>query len=185
MIGSRPFSEEEISDLSNALAIGRDRCLFNLLIYTGFRIKEILSLTVKDVMKNGDVCERVTVRRINMKGKIVSRNVLVKSTVRVMLHDYIKKEALKGFNFLFKSQKGFNQPISRQQAWRILKAVAENLDGKISLHSTRKTFAKRMYEHFKKDLLKTKEALGHKNVNSTISYLSFDTGEIDDAIESW
>ena len=46
----------------------------------------------------------------------------------------------------------------------------------------RKTFANRVYEALDCDLVKTQMALGHKNVNSTVQYLSFKEEEIDRAI---
>ena len=38
----------------------------------------------------------------------------------------------------------------------------------------RKTFANRIYDKLEGDLPKTQRALGHKNINSTVSYLSFE-----------
>ena len=46
----------------------------------------------------------------------------------------------------------------------------------------RKTFADRVYEKLNHDLVKTQRALGHRNINSTVSYLSFREEEIDAAI---
>jgi len=47
---------------------------------------------------------------------------------------------------------------------------------------TGRTFATRVYDHLNRDLVKTQRALGHKNINSTVSYLSFRDEEIDAAI---
>jgi integrase len=49
-------------------------------------------------------------------------------------------------------------------------------------HSLRKTFANRMYERLHRDLVKVQRAMGHKNINSTVAYLSFREEEIDAAI---
>lgn len=47
----------------------RDRTLFAVGLNTGFRISELLSLTVGDVVtKNGEITKFVSVRRANMKG---------------------------------------------------------------------------------------------------------------------
>jgi integrase len=48
----------------------------------------------------------------------------------------------------------------------------------------RKTFADRIYERFGRDLIKVQRALGHKSINSTVSYLSFREEEITEAILS-
>jgi integrase len=46
----------------------------------------------------------------------------------------------------------------------------------------RKTFANRMYDKLGHDLVKTQRALGHKNINSTVAYLSFREEDIAAAI---
>jgi site-specific recombinase XerD len=46
----------------------------------------------------------------------------------------------------------------------------------------RKTFARKVHERLGHDLVKTQRALGHKNINSTVAYLSFVEDEIDQAI---
>jgi len=45
-----------------------------------------------------------------------------------------------------------------------------------------KTFANRVYHQLNHDLVKTQRAMGHKNINSTVAYLSFVEDEIDQAI---
>jgi hypothetical protein len=46
----------------------------------------------------------------------------------------------------------------------------------------RKTFAGKAYELLERDLVNTQRALGHKNINSTVSYLSFNDTAINDAV---
>jgi integrase len=74
--------------------------------------------------------------------------------------------------------------ISRIQAWRLLHEAyeANQLEGKLGTHAMRKTFANRMYEKLGHDLVKTQRALSHKNINSTVAYLSFREEEIDAAM---
>ena len=43
---------------------------------------------------------------------------------------------------------------------------------KVAWHSMIKTFAQNIYQRVGGDLVKTQKALGHKNINSTISYLT-------------
>jgi integrase len=50
---------------------------------------------------------------------------------------------------------------------------SNELTGKLGTHAMRKTFANRMYDKLGKDLVKCQRALGHRNINSTVSYLSF------------
>jgi site-specific recombinase XerD len=79
---------------------------------------------------------------------------------------------------------GLKRAISREQAWRILKDAfnSNELSGQLGTHAMRKTFCNRVYEHLNHDLVKTQRAMGHANVNSTVSYLSFREEEIDAAI---
>jgi len=49
----------------------------------------------------------------------------------------------------------------------------------------RKRFAQGVYEAISHDLVRTQRALGHKNINSTVSYLGFGTdAEVDEPILS-
>jgi excisionase family DNA binding protein len=67
---------------------------------------------------------------------------------------------------------------------RILKGIVEanELTGKIATHSMRKTFADRVYEKLGRDIFRTQKALGHRNINSTVQYLSFKEADIDAAV---
>jgi site-specific recombinase XerD len=81
-------------------------------------------------------------------------------------------------------RKGVNRSITKVQAWRILHeaVVANELTGTLGTHAMRKTFAHRVYERLGRDLVKTQRALGHANINSTVSYLSCADEEIHAAI---
>ena len=48
----------------------------------------------------------------------------------------------------------------------------------------RKTFADRIYDRLGGDLVKTAQALSHRSISSTASYLTFRESEIDEAILS-
>jgi integrase len=70
------------------------------------------------------------------------------------------------------------------QAWRILEEAytTNGLTGTLGTHSMRKSFANRVYQKLNHDLVKTQRALGHRNINSTVSYLRFAEEDIDQAI---
>jgi len=186
MIGSRPLNQNEITKIYNNLEYFRDKTLFLLNLYTGFRIKESLSLKVSDIINENEIVQRLTVKRSNMKGKISSRTILLHPNLRKHLKALIDVEKLALTDYVFKSKVDSNKAIARIQAWKLFnRAVKKSgIEGKVSLHSTRKTFAENMYNAFEKDLLKTSKALGHKNISSTISYLSFRTEELDEAINA-
>ena len=166
----------------------RGRAFFLLGVFSGFRVSELLSLRVRDVLQHGNIVERVVVQRRSMKGKQESRSVVFHPKAQEALRPWLKalkaEGNLKPETFLFRSREGDNRAISRVQAYGILREAfeANQLPGKLATHSMRKSFANRAYEKSGRDLLRTAKALGHKSVDSTISYLSFTETEIDDLI---
>ena len=190
MKGSRPLEEHEVQDVASSFAgrfALRDRSLFLLGVKSGFRISELLSLRIGNVVKNGRLVERVTVNRRHMKRKIEGRTVILNVEARDALALWIAELQELGATRetpVFRSRKGSDQSINRKHAWRILNEayVVNELAGTLGTHSMRKTFANRVHVLLGRDLVKTQRALGHKNINSTVSYLSFLEEEIDAAI---
>ena len=125
-----------------------------------------------------------------MKNQKEGRTVVLHREAKAAIGAWIAELLLEtNFNadwYLFKSRKGTNRPISRNQAWRILKTTFQTnqMSGKLGTHSMRKTFADRVHEKLGRDILKTRAALNHLNIQSTISYLSFKNEQIDEAILS-
>ena len=191
MKGCRPLTNEEVDLVSRSFAgkyAARDRALFLLGVKSGFRISELLSLRLGDVIQAGQIVDRVAVQRRHMKKKIEGRTILLHPEAKEALVTWIEELKADGYTnaetFVFRSKKGMNRPISRIHAWRILQEVYETneMTGKLGTHSMRKTFADRVYDNLGHDLVKTQRALGHRNVNSTVQYLSFREEEIDKAI---
>jgi len=193
MKGSRPFTDEEVKLISETFCgkyEHRDRALFLLGVKSGFRISELLSLRIGDIFSGGRIAPRVYVARRNMKGKKEGRSVILHPEAKKALEVWIKELWSMGYNshnfYVFQSRKGGNKPITRVQAWRILNTAAQEneLAGHIGTHSMRKTFAGKIYDRLGHDIYRTKEALGHSNINTTVKYLSFKQEEIDQAILS-
>jgi integrase len=179
MIGSKPLTNTEVNLLMKNLSSQRDRLLVILGTRTGFRISELLSLTVGDCIQYGKVKESITVSRSNMKGKFSSRTVVLHDEAKKYLKSYINNH----MNKCNPKDKLF--PICRQHIDRILKKAIKKakLEGKVSSHSFRKTFCKRIHEALDKNLINTQRAMGHKSLSSTVNYLSFDQDVIDNAIK--
>jgi site-specific recombinase XerD len=186
MRGCRAFTDDEVPLMRGSFKSLRDEVLFVLGNTSGFRLSELLSIKVNHVMQFGAVVESLSVARRHMKKKIEGRTVRLHPEARKLIARLIVEEGLEPHHYLFKSRNGANRPISRYRAWAILKeAAAQNkLQGKIAAHSMRKRFANKVYNKLQRDLRKTQVALGHKNINSTVSYLAVDQQEIDDAILS-
>lgn len=201
MRGCRPLSDEEVSLVAKSFSgtYGkRNKALFLMGHRTGFRISELLSLTVINVLQHGKIMDAITVQRRNMKGgkagKTNSRTVRLHPEAKAALSVWLEvlQKRLGGtldpqtpvFCSRVHGDDGTLRAISRVQAWRILQDayLSNELPGKLGTHAMRKTFANRMYEHLNHDLVKTQRALGHANINSTVQYLSFREEEIDAAI---
>lgn len=183
MKGCRPLSDAEVAAALAVVGGPRNRALLLLGIKSGFRISELLSLRVKDVFQNGSFVDEVAVARCNMKKKLEGRSVPLHAEAKAALSEWIGSSADPEL-FVFQSRKGLNRAMNRGQAWRILKAAFNKcgLNGKLGTHSMRKTFAKKVYDNTGKDLIATQEALGHRSMNSTAAYLSFDKSKVRDAI---
>ena len=191
MRGCRALTEVEIKDVLESFAgeyANRDRALFTLGVLSGFRVSELLSLKVGDVTTPaGQVAEWVSVARRAMKKKTEGRSVPLNPKARAALREWVE-ELRDGGHLspdtpLFLSRKGGNRPLTRQAVHHVLKGVyvANGITGKTGTHSMRKTFAKSVYAAAVKlarsgqavdPLTFCQKALGHRSVNSTISYLA-------------
>lgn len=193
MKGCRPLNDQEVKLVTMSFGgkyATRDKALFLLGLKSGFRISELLSLRLCDVLQAGRMVDRITVQRRHMKKKTESRTILLHPEAKEALDKWINELNANGHiaadTFIFRSRKGRNRPITRMHAWRILKEAytSNEMNGKLGTHSMRKTFADRIYDKLDRDLVKTQKALGHRNINSTVQYLSFREEEIDEAILS-
>lgn len=188
MTGCRPFTDAEIVLVSGSFAgrhAARDRALFVLGVKTGFRISELLSLRVRDIWQDGEVARYVTVERRNVKGKAVGRTLPLHETARQAIEAWMcAAKSLRNHDYLFRSGKGANSAISRQQAHKVIidACKANGLSGKVATHSMRKTFATKVHKALGNDVFKTQRALGHRSIQSTLSYLEIDQDEINAAI---
>ena len=189
MKGCRPLTDSEIATVKGAFVRTRDKALFILGLKTGLRISELLSLEVNDVYQYERLCDVVYVERKHMKKKLEGRAIPLHQDAKDALNVWIKELEKAGkagpSNPLFRSRKG-QRAITRVQAFRVLTEVyeANGLMGKLGTHSMRKTFADRIYDRLGRDLIKVQRALGHRCINSTVSYLSFREEEITEAILS-
>jgi site-specific recombinase XerD len=188
MKGSRPLTRAQVKALLKATDSIREKALLTLGFATGYRISELLSLRVADVATNGVIHSHVTVKASNTKTK-QGRTVLLNSDAKkalLALVNWLKAKGLDANAPLFVSRKHVNgyAAISRQQAHKLLKDLFAAIGefGNVSTHTLRKTFAKAIYEATGGKIELVQIALGHVAITSTVSYLSFNTQSIDDAI---
>lgn len=191
MKGCRPLTDQEADAVAESFGgsyAARDRAIFALGRYTGERISAILSLQVGDIVQAGRLTDSIIYRRANRKGKTESRTVALhpkaKRALVAWINQLAKGNILTAGDFVFRSRKGANHPISRGQYHKILKeaVLVNELSGKLATHAMRKTFANAMRKAFGGDIFKIQKAMGHKNINSTVAYLSFNEEDIKKAI---
>lgn len=166
-----------IHDIAEYLAEKSDRnaLLFLYGIYTGLRISDIRLKRVRDVRGKDrfKVIEKKT-------GK--ERNFRVNATLKRALDKYVKDK--KDYEYLFASRQGKNRPISRQQAYNILKDAGDKFGlDLIGTHTMRKTFGYHLYKQTG-DINLVQTILNHNTPEYTKLYIGLTQDTIDDAIMS-
>lgn len=146
----------------------RNYILFLIGIHTGLRISDILKLRVRDVQGwNIILREKKTkkYKEVKMPGEL-------KKAIRRYVDEKHKDE------FLIKSRKGNNKPITRKRAYEILREAAEYFElERIGTHTLRKTYG---YQHYKKfkDIATLQKALNHSDPADTLIYIGIVQDEL-------
>lgn len=154
----------------------RDYILFELGINSGLRISDLLKLRVKDI-KNRDI--------INLKEKKTGKQkeFALNPKLKANLNDYVMN--MEDEEYLFQSRKGDNKPISRTQAYRVLKSASKELNlDKIGTHTLRKTYG---YHHYKqnKDIAILQEIFNHSSPSITKKYIGLSQDEINNSTKQF
>jgi integrase/recombinase XerD len=120
MRGCRPLTEPEVEAALTSFDgrhAARDRALFLLGVRSGFRIPEILSLRIRNVVQAGRAVERVHVARRHMKGQREGRTVLLHPAARAALADWLEELEARGCgapaSFVLQSRRAADQAIGR------------------------------------------------------------------------
>lgn len=113
---------------------------------TALRISDILHLQWKDVYHHEKNCFRKHIDLYEQKtGKATSiaiNKAVKEAMLKLVEAEYGEKNFPTPETYVFRSGRNKSMPLSRYQAFRIIKEAAENtgLDEHISCHSLRKTF---------------------------------------------
>lgn len=191
----RPFTSE---DLNNMLVIcdkniskyededdeeqtylwSRNRMILHLGRNLAFRIEDLLQLKV-DNFKNGSVYIREA--KTGKEQYFPLHPSLTKDVVK-----YISDNSLVSGEYLFKSRKGVNKPITRQRAWQIIKQLSDEVKVAypVGCHSLRKHFARQFYEKTG-DLIGLKEMLNHSSERVTLLYICWEADSKDEKRRSF
>lgn len=157
----------------------RDMAMFNLAIDSKLRGCDLVSLSVRDVSRNGEILERTQVVQKKTQNPVQFE---ISKKTRESLQEWIEKKNLSAMDYLFPSIRLPRQHISTRQYARIVKRWVGyiNLDPSVyATHSMRRTKATLIYKQTK-NLRAVQILLGHTSMASTVRYLGV---EVDDALE--
>jgi integrase len=118
----------------------RDYCLFMLGINTGIRIQDLLTLHVNNVVTDESISSYL------LTSVEFDPPIYLNKQVRQSIEKWIEEGELNNEDYLFKSRKT-NEPITRQQAYRIINEAAKQagVEGSVGTHTLRKTFGYHAY----------------------------------------
>ncbi|EZH67430.1 integrase [Bacillaceae bacterium JMAK1] len=153
----------------------RNYFLFSLGLNTGMRISDFIGLRVNDVLnrKHIEVIEKKT-------GK--TRRFKVNFELQQDIHEYV--EGMANTDYLFPSKKT-KEPISRVQAYRILRKAADRAGlQSIGTHSMRKSLGYHFYNQTK-DVAILQEIFNHSTPQITKRYIGIRQDEIDESLDDF
>lgn len=153
----------------------RNYIMFLIGIYSGLRISDILQLKVKHISH-----KEIRIRE-QKTGK--QRKIVLHRKLKGPLHEYIEDK--EPWEYLIKSREGFNRPITRDMAYKIIKDLENyfRMDA-AGTHSLRKTFG---YHYYKgtKDVATLQKIFNHSHPNVTLKYIGIIQDDIDNAMASF
>jgi len=166
-----------IKDLLKASSC-RDYVLFTLGINTGLRISDLLNLKISDVAEYGRLKDRISIRE-KKTGKVKDFP-LGRSSQKALKEYFYTFDYSGPDRYLFPSKKGYNKPISRVQAYRILNKACKlaGLNERIGTHSMRKTFGYHAYK-MGMDLSVIQKLLNHSSPAITLNYIGITRDDLD------
>ncbi len=187
MRGARPLTADEEARLLasyTGLYHNRDRLFYLLARWTGARVSQALYLKVRDVydLSRGKPLDLVYFprqsRKAKREGQAMPLKPVVQEAITAWVGDLQRWGRLTPELPLFVSQvrarDGTPKALDRHTATRELQARCEALGftGRLSSHTARKTFARHVYQRSGHNLITCQRALGHANIQTTLSYLS-------------
>jgi integrase len=162
----------------------RDHLLFVMGINSALRVGDLIELKYRDVIdEKGEPLDHLRLResKTNKDNKIA-----IPKGVKKALRDYVSEFFQGDYDeYLFKSRKGENQPISRKRAWSIIQKAADEAGVKdnIGAHSLRKTWAYHSYKAGVDGNI-IQDLLNHSSPTVTRRYIGITQDEKDRAVLS-
>lgn len=152
----------------------RNYLIFKLQLKTALRISDILNIKLSNFLGNELV--------INEKKTGKTKRIILDELLFSEIKKYIKKNKIS--NFLFIGKKKTDKPISRIQAFRIIKKVAKDLNiENLSTHTFRKTTAYFLYKNTN-DISLVMKLLNHSSEATTLLYLGITQNKINNHLHN-
>jgi integrase len=154
----------------------RDLLLFCLGINNGLRCGDLLTIKVQNV-KNLKPGETVTIRE-QKTGK--TNFLMVNKSCHKILKEYLDKVKPSDEDYLFKSRKGDNQPLSVSSVNGMVKQWCRsiNLKGNFGTHSMRKTFGYIQRKKYGVGWEILCKRFNHSSPSITMRYLGIEDKEV-------
>jgi len=156
----------------------RNYIMFEIGIYIGIRISDILNIKVKDIKDKNTL----KMREIKTnKEKLMP----IPSHLQKEINSYIAEADLKENEYLFKSRKNKIKPISRVQAYYILNKIAKKYKlENIGTHTLRKTFG---YHFYKKtqDVALLMTIFNHSDPSITLRYIGIEQDNVNKSLKNF
>lgn len=177
------LSVEEIQRLfTKGLLTTRDRALCAVLLYTGCRIQEAITLKIADVYdRTGALRPELVIRKGNTKGKLATRTIPVLDDLRHFLEQF--GLPVSHDKFLFPGRNGQGHLHVDYAAILLRRAFRQaGIEG-ASTHSFRRTALTRM-SNAGIPLRVIQEISGHRNLEQLQRYLEVEPDQVRGAIAS-
>lgn len=155
--------------------------IFQLGIYSGLRISDIIGLNISDV-ENKQFIEVLEKKTGKYKKFPINEN------LQNVIREYLKKRetqwSVDEFEPLFVGKKHCR--LGRSQVYREIVKACHNLqiDGNFGTHTMRKTFGYHHYKKFK-DVALLQKIFNHSSPAITLSYIGIEQEEIDDSYKNF
>lgn len=158
----------------------RNYTLIVMGLHTALRISDILELRWKNVFDFENTKCRTHLQLIEHKTGKKSKIVLCPETRKALYNFYIMKKP-EPDNYIFSAKVYRDKPLSRSQAYRIVRRAAENTiqEEHISCHSLRKTFGYHAWKQGVPPAL-LMDIYNHSSYDITKRYLGITQDERDD-----
>lgn len=175
-------SVEPIRDMNTVLDIAdylkekneRDYLMYMFGIYTGLRISDILKFRVREVRERNSIYIRE-----KKTGK--EKRFILNQHLKQIIAEYISGK--KNYEYLFPSPKKRNAPISRQQAYNVIREAGEHFGVlQLGTHTLRKTFGYHMYQK-NHDAAMLMDLFNHASIDITLRYIGVNQDNKDKAMK--